>query len=189
MLDTIAGSSIGNPSGLAIYGANDEMWVVSANDKNIYGYSLAAAYPDSGTPLAPTTEISLVTNNTGATGLAVDGCYLYVLNDDKVGSVSVDVLYRYPKLPIPPPECPEDTEILTSKVLKDRGPSPVEEDGAPLNLPSGAMVDGEFIWIVDRGTDMVYQYNLANLFDGSGTTLDAMDEFPLDSANDKATGL
>jgi len=172
-LNTIAGSSIGNPNGLAIYSADYELWVVSANDKKIYGYSLAAAYPDSGTPLPPITEISLVEDNTGATGLAVDSDYLYVLDDDKVSSTSVDVIYRYPKS--------GGTE-LPSKVLKEMG-------GDPLDLPSGAMVDGGSIWVVDRGTNMVYQYNLDDLFDGSDPTLDATWEFSLDGANDKATGL
>jgi len=196
-LNTIAGSSIGNPSGLAIYGADDEMWVVSANDKKIYGYSLDAAYPDNGTPLAPTTEIPLDGSNTGAAGLAVNDCYLFVLDDGKVQGDSVDVIYRYPKhLPLPDcewdhPVClnPCDDPVVASKVLKDRGPSPVEEDGAPLDLPSGAMVDGDSIWVVDRGADMVYQYDLDDLFNGPGTTLDATFEFPLDGANTKATGL
>ncbi len=169
-LNSIAGSSIGNPSGLAIYNANDEMWVVSANDKKIYGYSLAAAYPYSGTPLPPTTEIDLADNNTGAAGLAVDSTYLYVLDEtDKQ-------FYRYT----------HPGGIATvSKVLKDISGGDI---GGPPGDPSGAMVDGGSIWVVDSGTDMVYQYDLDDLFDGAGT-LDATFEFSLDSANDKATGL
>ena len=172
-LDTIAGSSIGNPDGLAIYSANDEMWVVSANDKKIYGYSLSDAFPDDGTTLAPTQEITLDDGNTGAAGLAIDSDYLYVLDDDKVGGQSVDVLYRYPK---------SAGAVTVSKVLLDTASNPLQN-------PSGAMIDGTSIWVVDRGTGMMYEYNLTELFDGIGTTLDAASEFPLDSANNKASGV
>jgi hypothetical protein len=198
--DTSAGSSIGNPNGLAIYGADDEIWVVSANDKKIYGYSLAAAYLGTGTPLSPVTEIPLVESNTGAAGLAVNDCYLFVLDDDKVSGVSVDVIYRYPKHPVPPegdpwehPECPDPREdpppVRVSKILQSRGNPLAAGDGDRLDLPSGAMIDNDSIWVVDRGTDKVYQYDLDELFDEIGSVLDAIFEFPLDSANSKATGL
>ena len=173
------GSSIANPKGLAIDIAANEMWVVSDTDKEIYQYSLSAAFPDTGTPLPASPDaIPLDTNQQKVAGLAIDSSFLYVLDYDNPSKETR--FYRYLKA---------DGSVTVSKVLLDGGDPLVEDDGIPLANPSGAMIDGTSIWVVDRGTGMMYEYNLTELFDGIGTTLDAASEFPLDSANNKASGV
>ena len=166
------GKSIGNPEGLAIDIAAGEMWVVADTNKSIYKYSLSAAFPDTGTPLNAIGVISLNTNVKKIRGLAIDSSYLYVL--DYSTSAKETRFYRYLKA---------DGSVTVSKVL-------MEHDGVnALSSPAGAMFDGTSLWVVDSGTDMVYQYDLDDLFDGGGPTLDATWEFSLDSTNDKATGI
>jgi len=142
------------------------MWVLSGNDKNIYQYSLSAAFPDDGSSLPADIEIPLdTTNNKEAIGLAIDSSSLYVLD-------SADhQFYRYLK---------SDGSVTVSKVLNDMG-------GGALGNPAGAMLDGTSLWVVDSGTNKVYQYNIADLF-GSGT-LNAKFEFALDSNNTDASGV
>ena len=165
------GGSIANPVGLAIYG--DEMWVVSANDKKIYGYPLSAAYPYSDTPLTPTTEIPLVPNNTGASGLAVDSNYLYVL-DDAPGS-KANLIYEYPR-------GGGGTVIVSGELMTDTTTNVSLED------PRGAMVDGDYIWVVDTGTEWAYKYSLATLFSGA-SKINSVDDFELHADNDDASGV
>ena len=47
---------------------------------------------------------------------------------------------------------------------------------------------GTSLWVVDSGTDMVYQYDLTDLFDGSGS-LNATSEFDLHVDNEDASGV
>jgi predicted ribosomally synthesized peptide with SipW-like signal peptide len=150
-------------NGLAIDG--DDLWLVSSPPHKIYRYSLSAAFPGGGN-LNADQEINLNISNPGATGLAIDTSYLYVVN---INDLKV---YVYPR---------SGGSAVASKVLKGVG-------GSSLDEPRGATVDGDFIWVVDCGTDKVYQYDKDALFTGSGT-INAIDEFSLDSANGDASGI
>ncbi|GAI43992.1 unnamed protein product, partial [marine sediment metagenome] len=159
----------------------DEMWVLSGNDKNIYQYSLSAVFPDDGSGLKATKEISLdTTNNKGAAGLAIDdNNYLYVLDEKD------HQFYRYPH--------PEGTHVgepvIASKVLKDANGGDI---GGPPGGLAGAMfdgVDGTFLWVVDSGTNKMYEYDITSLFPDDGNPVNAIDEFPLHINNTDASGV
>lgn len=165
-------ASIGNPDGLAIDG--NDMWVVVWGPNFIiYHYSLTAAFPDGG-DLPADLEIAPHADNDDPTGLAIDATlgYLYVLD-------SVDKqIYRYPH-----PSGPHAGDpVVASKVLKEQG-------GGDLDSPAGAMVDGTSLWVVDSGTNKMYEYDITDLFDGIGSTVDAIDEFDLDINNSDASGV
>ncbi|GAI00174.1 unnamed protein product, partial [marine sediment metagenome] len=172
--------------GLAIYDdIHDEMWVVSGNDKNIYRYSLDAAFPDDGSSLPAVFEIGLDTANIGAIGLAIDSTYLYVLDFKTSGSDKEMRFYRYDRIT-------GDCGIGDiSKVLKDATGSDIGHPGCT----GGAMFDGTFpngsLWVVDSGTNKVYRYdNIAtSLFPDDGNPVNADFEFALDGNNTDATGV
>ena len=164
-------SSIGRSQGLAII--DTQMWVLSGNDKNIYQYPLGAAFPGPGT-LNAAQEISLDNANKGAAGLAIDSNYLYVL--DYSTSAKETRFYQYRRS--------DGALTAVSKVLLEY------TSNNKLQSPAGAMFDGvggTWLWVVDSGTNKMYQYNIADLF-GSGT-INATSEFALDSANDDASGV
>jgi predicted ribosomally synthesized peptide with SipW-like signal peptide len=150
-------------NGLAIDG--DDLWLVSSPPHKIYRYSLSAAFPGGG-DLNYAQVIDLDSHNHGATGLAIDTSYLYVVDIDDLQ------VYRYPR---------GGGSGTPSKNLR-------EMDSDSLIEPRGATVDGDFIWVVDCGTDKVYKYDKDALFTGSGT-INAIDEFPLDSDNGDASGI
>jgi len=173
LLKADGNSSIGNIDGLAIdIVVPGEMWVLSGK-KNIYQYSLSAAFLDDGSSLPAVFEIAL--DNKGAAGLAIDSTYLYVLDYDT--SSKETRFYRYLRT---------DGSVTVSKVLKEMG-------GGDLDSPAGAMFDGTSLWVVDSGTNKVYEYddvydNEDSLFSGSGSQ-NAISEFPLHPDNGDATGL
>ena len=167
------GSSVGNIDGLAIYG--EEMWVLSGNDKNIYYYPLGTAFPDDGSSLPATIEIGLDTANKGAVGLAISSTHLYVL--DYSTSAKETTFYRYTHAGVKP------TPYISS-VLKDM-------IGNALEDPAGTTVDptdAAYIWFVDRGTNKMYKYKIADLFTGSAS-VNAIDDFDLHPDNTDATGV
>jgi len=161
------GASLGNPGGLAIYDdIHDEMWVVDFGPNKIFGYVLSNVFPGDGS-LNASWEIALDKDNKLATGLAIDSTYLYVLDSAN------HQFYRYLK---------SDGSVTVSKVLKDT-------TGNPLQNPAGTVLDGTSLWVADSGTDKMYEYNLTELFDGIGATLNAAFEFALDSNNTDASGV
>ena len=166
-------SSIGLSQGLAIYDdIHDEMWVVSGNDKNIYQYPLGAAFPGPGT-LNAAQEIGLDKDNKGAAGLAIDSTYLYVL-DYSTSTPKETRFYRYLKA---------DGSVTVSKVLNDMASN-------PLQSPVGAMFDGTSLWVVDSGTNKVYEYDdLVSLFAADTDSINAASEFALDTNNTDASGV
>jgi len=165
------GSSVGNIDGLAIDIIAGEMWVLSGNDKNIYQYPLGTVFPDGGT-LTATTEIPLdTTNNKGAIGLAIDSSYLYVLDYDT--SQKETRFYRYLKA---------DGSVTVSRVLLEY------TTNNKLQSPAGAMFDGTSLWVVDSGTNKMYEYDKDAPFSGSGS-INAISEFALDGNNTDATGV
>ncbi|GAI05202.1 unnamed protein product, partial [marine sediment metagenome] len=173
------GSSIANPKGLAIDIAANEMWVVSDTDKNIYQYSLSAAFADTGTPLPASPDaIPLDTNQQKVRGLAIDSSHLYVL-DYSTSTPKETRFYQYRR----------SDGVLTavSKVLLEKTPS-----NNKLQSPAGAMFDGvggTWLWVVDSGTNKVYEYDITSLFDGVGSESPATNEFPLHGDNTDASGV
>ena len=157
------GSGLGNPGGLAIY--DNEMWVVDYGPNKIFGYVLSNVFPGPGT-LNAAQEIALDKDNKLATGLAIDSTYLYVLDSAN------HQFYRYLK---------SDGSVTVSKVLKDMG-------GGALGNPAGTVLDDASLWVVDSGTDKMYEYDIVSLFSASGT-LNAKFEFALDSNNSDASGV
>lgn len=165
---TIAGSGIGNPKGLAIDG--DDIWVVSWGADNLYRYSLTAAFSGTG-DINALQEIPLDVDNVNSAGLAIDSNFLYVLD-------STDhQFYRYPR---------SGGTATVSKVLMDENGNNI---GGPPGDPAGAMLDGTSLWVADNGTNKMYEYNLTELFNGIGTTLNAASQFDLDSDNSDASGV
>lgn len=134
-------SSIGNPSGLAVDG--DIMWVVvqGPDVPTLYRYSLITAFSSVG-DIACEVELPRLPGNSNSTGLAIDNNYIYTLDE------TLKVIFGYPRntgLPI------------VSYILKGM-------DGSNLVSPSGLMCDGNSLWVVDNGTDKVYQYPIDQLF-------------------------
>ena len=165
-----AGSSVGNIDGLAINGT--DMWVLSGNDKNIYQYPLGTVFPDGGT-LTATVEIALDNDNKGAVGLAIDSTYLYVV--DYATSSKETRFYQYRRS--------DGALTAVSKVLLEKTPN-----NNKLQSPAGAMFDGTSLWVVDSGTNKVYEYDKDAPFLGSGS-INAISEFALDGNNTDATGV
>ena len=102
-----------------------------------------------------------------ADGLSIDSNYLYVLDDTN------DLIVRYHRAGSIP--------SLASNTMK-------QLSGADLTSPAGIMFNGTSIWVVDFGTDEIYEYDLVDLFSGSGN-INAITEFALDSVNGDGQGL
>ena len=178
LLKADGNSSVGNIDGLAIDIVAGEMWVLSGNKKNIYQYSLSAAFPDDGSSLKAAREIGL--DNTGALGLAITSNYLYVVDYDNPSKKTR--FYRYDRI----------TGVCgigdISKVLLEK------TTNNELQSPAGAMYDGtnNILWVVDQDTNKIYGYYLTNLFNGSGS-INAAFEFTLnitiDPKNENPTGM
>lgn len=164
-LKSPANASLTSLSGMALSG--DNLWVVDlSGTKRIYRYSLAAAFAGPGSVLA-LQQIPLTGNNANGEGLGLDASYLYVLDkDDKI-------VYRYPVA---------GGAGVASKIIKDPG-------GSSLGTPTGAVLDGTNLWIVDNNKDKAYRYVLANLGFGVAGSLNAAAQFPLFSLNQNATGI
>jgi hypothetical protein len=178
-------SALSNARGLAISGNELLVTRYAVNTPILYCYSLTDAFAGPG-DITPLTSIPPpIEGNKHPTGLAIDDNYLYVLDGNDM------MVYAYPRGTMTTP--------LVSKVLK-------EIDGDPLLDPTGAMCDGSSLWVVDRGTDKVYEYSLYSLFMESESIEAPVDvetiesviyipsvlaawEFPLVAENDNATGM
>lgn len=158
------GLALGLVRGLAVDG--DDLWVVDRTRMRICRYSLERAFAGSSS-LPAIDEIPLAATNRRAEGLAADPSWLYV-----VDAVERRV-HRYPRRPGGTPQ--------SSRVM--RGPT-----GAGLGGPTGAMLDGFFLLVVDAGRDRIFAYTLADLF-GTGDDLRAYAELPLAAGNTDARGL
>ena len=109
-------------------------------------------------------------DNSFPVGLAINGEFLYVADEDYMHII------RY----------------LSTGGLTEVSRELRQYDGSPLGIPSGAMFDDGLIWVVDRGTNEIYGFELSSLFPDppdSISLLNAEFEYPLDSNNDYATGL
>ena len=165
-----SGSSIANPSGLAIDG--DDMWVVAYGQGIIiYHYSLSAAF-SAGDEIDADLQIPYHEDNTSPSGLAINSAdgYLYVPD------IGENRFYRYDYLNYDPNN-PPDSLATVSKIL-------VDTSSIPLYRPAGAMFDGTHLWIVDNrlanNVNRAYKYDIDTLFPGSDTeTENALWEFDL----------
>ena len=103
-------------------------------------------------------------DNSKASGVAIDNDRTYVLDrSDKS-------VYRY-----------YGGSVAESRTLKLAG-------GSNLSAPSGIIIDGNELWIVDDGRKKILQYSLSSAFSGSGN-LNASLEIPLTGGNGSAEGL
>ena len=164
VLKNLTGGAIGNPAGLMVDG--DQMWVADAGNKSLWRYSLTSAFTGTGT-LNAAQLIKLNTANGGASGLAFDASNFYVLDlGDKQ-------FYRYSRT---------GTASAISKVLRDTA-------GLVLGSPSGAVLVGQYMWIVDYGKDRAYKYSLSALGFGTTGTVNAIKSYKLYSKNLNAVGI
>ena len=160
-------SALSNARGLAI--RDGQLWVTryGSTIPILYCYSLALAFSGSDPTINPYYWISPpIPGNEDPTGLSIGYYYLYVLdNVDKK-------IYAYPRY--------GGLRFVSGELRA--------HDGSALDFPNGMMCDGSSVWVVDSGTDMVYQYPLHTLF-LPASTVTANSEFPLDSTNNNATGM
>ena len=113
-----------------------DIWLVDAKADKVYRYA-GAATRLSGTQ-NPTSSFALNSGNKDSKDLVTDGTSIWVVNDN-----TTDKVFKY--------------RISDSKFL---GSWTITTSGA--SAPTGITInptDVRHIWIVDSGTDLVYQYN------------------------------
>ena len=161
-----------DPEGIAVHPNPDvnKLWIVVKDKKKIFGFSTGKS--KSGGMLTPDSSISLNLNdkidtkNDHPKGLTTDGTYLWVVDDDG----STEKVFKYK---------------VTGQFLGswEIGDSSLEE-------PRGITVDptgGETIWIVDKKSGKVYQFD--NATGATSGILNSSGTFPLAAGNEKPEGL
>jgi len=133
-------------------------FTVDPQDKRVYQYDGAGLLAGS---------FALIAGNDAAQGLAIHLGALHVLD-------SMDrEIYEYDQ---------SGTFQAVSRELRQAG-------GATLSTTAGALaIDGDVLWVVDRGQAKLFRYSLAAAFAG-GIPLNAAQEIVLDPANASAEGL
>jgi hypothetical protein len=159
-----AGNLPGNATVEDITVCGNDVWIVDAKSDKVFRYT-AAASRLSGSPNA-TSSFSLNSGNTNPKGLVTDGTYVWVVNDG-----TTDKVFKY---------------TLSGSLV---GSWTISTSGAthPTGLtidPSGASQD---IWIVDSGTDKVYQY--ANARAKTSGSQSAAATFALAAGNTNPQGI
>jgi hypothetical protein len=129
----LALSGVQNPTGIAM--AGNDLYVSDSTARAIHVFAGAASQL-SGT-VAPTRSIALAAGNTSPQDVATDGTTLWVVN-----SASVDRVYVY--------------RAGTGAALGNWSIDSLNATPSGITLdPTGA---SNSLWIVDRGTDRVYEY-------------------------------
>jgi hypothetical protein len=129
----LALSGVQNPTGIAM--AGNDLYVSDSTARAIHVFAGAASQL-SGT-VAPTRSIALAAGNTSPQDVATDGTTLWVVN-----SASVDRVYVY--------------QAGTGAALGNWSIDSLNATPSGITLdPTGA---SNSLWIVDRGTDRVYEY-------------------------------
>ena len=128
-------SSTAQVEGIATNGT--DVWVVDTQADRVYFYSGAAALT-TGSPSA-TSSFSLNTGNKNSKDIVTDGNYLWVVDDS-----SIDKVFKYTVA---------GTYIGSWTISTSGAKSPTGITLDPSNVSA--------IWIVDNGTDRVYQYDAA----------------------------
>jgi hypothetical protein len=141
------------PEGIAVSG--QDVWIVDSGSDKIYWYDNGATWT-SGTHTA-TKTFTLNSAITNAKGIATDGDRLWLVNDGTMDKVYVyDVGGAVETNPT--------LSLLGSWALASGNAKPT---GLTID-PTGSSMS---IWVVDNGTDKVYEYaNARSLTSGSGAT-------------------
>ena len=127
-------SSTATVEGIATNGT--DVWIVDAKSDKVYKYA-GAATRLSGSQNA-TSSFSLNSGNTSPKDIVTDGASLWVVNDS-----TTDKVFKYTVA----------GSLVGSWTISSAGPKPTGLTIDPANVSN--------IWIVDSGTDTVYQYTAA----------------------------
>jgi Calx-beta domain/Beta-propeller repeat len=157
-----AGSLASNATVEGIATNGTDVWIVDAKQDKVFRYTNAAGLR-SGTQNAAS-SFSLNSGNASPKDIVTDGTYLWVVNDSKT-----DTVFKYNL----------SGTLLGSWTITGAGTSPT---GITLN-PAG----GGTLWIVDSGTDLVYELdNARGLTSGS---LSPSTSFALTAGNTNPQGI
>ena len=157
-----AGTLASNATVEGIATNGTDVWIVDAYTDKVYYYSGAASRL-SGSQNA-TSSFSLNSANTNPKDITTNGTYLWVVNDS-----TTDKVFRY---------------TVAGSLVGSWTIDPAN------SLPTGLTIDPSSvnnIWIVDRGTKRVYQYNAA-AYRNSGSQV-ASTYFALASGNTNPQGI
>ena len=130
-----AGTLANNATVQGIATDGTDVWIIDARSDKVFRYANAAGRL-SGTQTAAS-SFSLNSGNSGPKGIVTDGTYLWALNDS-----STDKVFKYTL----------SGSLVGSWTITGAGSSPT---GITLD-PSGGV---NHLWIVDSGTDRVYQFD------------------------------
>ncbi len=158
-------SSIGTKSqlqGIATDGS--DIWLVDDKFNMVHRFADATSF-NSGNH-SPTSSFELTTGNKKPRGIVTDGDYIWVVNDAKN-----DKVFKYTV----------DGTFVGSWKLNTSGAS------SPTGIAIDPTGDSQSIWIVDSGTDRVYEYS--NARDKTGGKKAASDSFALAAGNDNPQGI
>ncbi|MHB8974090.1 MAG: SdrD B-like domain-containing protein [Pirellulaceae bacterium] len=148
--------------GIAVFGT--DVWIVDAKSDKVYKYA-GAASRTTGSQNA-TTSFSLNSANTSPKDIVTDGVNLWVVNDS-----TTDKVFKYTTA----------GSLVNSWTISTAGAtSPTGITIDPANVSN--------IWIVDSGTDRVYQYNGAATF-ANNSSYAANVSFALAVANTNPQGI
>ncbi|MFM7766603.1 MAG: T9SS type A sorting domain-containing protein, partial [Bacteroidota bacterium] len=165
-LRTNTGQALGNiGKGMAIKG--DSLYIADQSKKSVFRYSLSAMFTGAGTTLNAAQEIALPTAVSNLEAIAIDNTSLYVLNNGTTKN-----FYRYTLA---------GSANGTSRPLRTN-------TGAALSKVTGAVLDGNTMWVTDNGLDRSLSYDLSQLFLGT-TNINATTINVLNSGNLNSTGI
>ncbi len=155
-------SSTAQVEGITTNGA--DVWIVDANSDKVYKYSDAAGLASGS--LNSSSNFKLNGGNKNPKDIVTDGAYLYVVNDTN----SSDKVFKY---------------TLTGSFV---GSWTIATSNA--KSPTGITLDPSnpsHLWIVDNGTDRVYQYD--NAVTRNSGSLVASTSFALAAGNTNPQGI
>ncbi len=157
---TKSGASLDTPEDITTFGS--DIWIVDEGTNSVLKYSNAAGRK-SGSQNA-TSSFNLNSSNGKATGIVTDGNYLWVVDNN-----STDKVFKYTV----------NGSLLGSWTIDSANSSPTGITIDPANVSD--------IWIVDNGTDKVYQYIGATSFTGGSKS--ALKSFSLADDNTNPQGI
>lgn len=154
-----AASGLNQPEGIATDGTH--VWIVDRKAKQVLRYDDAAVAGD----WTPDFSFSLSGANSSAMGIATDGASIWIVDDGR----RTDQVFKYRA---------SDGALLGNWAIADQNSKPT----GIANDPSGASAS---LWIVDNGTDQVFEYGNA-LADAGGSLVNV---FSLAPANTNPQGI
>ncbi len=157
-----AGSLAANATVEGITTNGSDIWIIDAQQDKVFRYTGAASRL-SGTQNAAS-SFNLNSSDTGPKDIVTDGTYLWVVNDS-----STDKVYKYTL----------SGSLVGSWTITGAGSSPTGITLDPAHVGN--------LWIVDNGTDRVYQFdNAAGRTSGSQSPSTS---FALAAANTNPQGI